>query len=122
MGNVRFRNGEIVRVHTEMYNDYGTLDTPNWLAGGELDPKYCFWDPSWARIGMINVVRSSEPDGLLLGLVVGALDFSKAYTVPDNLRGQGNYQIYLILIGEGPPLWFKEDNLSRISDEDVENR
>lgn len=88
-------------------------------AMGHRRPDHVYWDPNWASVDIGTLVgRGRDSDGLLPGLVLKSQDASLLHDIPECFKADPFHLIYLILVGDDPPLWFAWTDIMELEEED----
>lgn len=79
------------------------------IAFGHDTPEAVYWNPKYAAMNLGRIISnglSESEDVWVPGFVLKSLEADELIEIPEEFRGQERYTVYLVLIGEGPPIWF----------------
>jgi hypothetical protein len=111
-----YPTGTLVKVRTIYMVINGSF-----MAMGHRRADHVYWNPDWASTDIGRVIGPGrEGDGLLMGMVLGSQDASLLRPIPEPYKGEPRYTIYLVLIGDDPPLWFPWSDIEPLSEGDHE--
>jgi hypothetical protein len=86
---------------------------------GHKKPEGVYWNPNWASRDIGTFVgRGRGENGLLTGMVLKSCEASWVDEMPEQYQGEPRYTLYLVLVGDDPPLWFSWREVQELLESD----